>query len=537
MRDDVLHYLRNEQLPPLKAVAKVSMATGEPEHQVFIDHYWREEHDKAYQPQFLSIWPEVEDISSRKDDAGYTNVDLSPPLRGTQFLAYCEAVSQSVKFPLSTVILHGLACVASAAVKSFSFEMYGQDDHPVNLFCVSAQPPASGKSAVHNKFVNPIRHAYRELNKRNEAKRGELKKQIEDLEKQMAESPAGSPQASEQYRAYGELQEEYRNHPIWKYSVDDATPESMEAVAGNQCGMINIMSSESDAVNIVLGNVYSDRKANHGMFLKMFDGDWHSPSRVTRATVEGRVYGCLGVIAQDESIQSILHAGSTGRGISERILLLRERNNLGGRDFNVWQGVDEKLSEWYFELVDKLVSSCNKVLRFEASALHAINDYRNQIEPELADGGDYSNNMLRGALGKADKHIARIASILHLMTDWDRDVSNHQISEATTVMAINVYDQLRIAYMQVTDGQGYAGDTAAMETCAAALSEIKEKKKASVIKVNDLFKLVKNRKPFATMPSGTAYLKEQVVPQLIESGHIAAVYHGRSCTIYISPNV
>lgn len=537
MREDVNFYRSNEHLSIADCIRKVADGKREKAHQVMCEHFHGEESTKAYEPNFLGFWPDPSDISSARDESGYTRVDLAKPIAGTEFLKFCEAVSQSVKFPLSTTILHGLCCVASAAVKSFKFEMYGQEDHPVNLFCVTAQPPASGKSAIHSKFTNPIRHAFSELNKRNEARRATLKKEISNLEKQIEESAAGNQGIAAMYDQLGALAEELKGMPYWRYSSDDATPESLEKMAGDQGGMVNVMSSEADAVNILLGNVYSDKKSNHGMFLKMFDGDWHSPSRVTRATVEGPVFGCFGVIAQDESIQSILAAGASGRGISERILLLREKNNLGGRDFNDWVGVDPEISKWYQNIVDRLVNHPHKVLRFDTAGLRLINEYRNTVEPELADGGKYSNNMLRGAIGKADKHIARIACILHLVTDWERDSGNFKVSDQNVMRAIEIYGQLSEAYMQVTDGQGYAGKLAAMETVVTALSEIKEKKRKSIIKVTDLFKVIKNRMPFKTTSQGTAYLKEDILPALIESGHLAYVETGRSATIYISPNL
>src|SRR5690554_1933396 len=100
--------------------------------------------------------------------------------------------------------------------------------------------------------------------------------------------------------------------------IPNCDPEGLERDAGSQLGMINIISAEADAINIITGAVYGDKKTNYGMILKAWDGERHSSSRASRDSYSGYVRMCIAVLAQDESIDAILDAGKDGRGISER---------------------------------------------------------------------------------------------------------------------------------------------------------------------------------------------------------------------------
>ncbi|QGF21262.1 DNA helicase [Citrobacter phage HCF1] len=58
------------------------------------------------------------------------------------------------------------------------------------------------------------------------------------------------------------------------------------------------------------------------------------------------------------------------------------------------------------------------VLKPSRGAMRVLNIARQELEPDLADGGKYSHTMLRGALGKMDKQVIRIASVLHVIRNW-----------------------------------------------------------------------------------------------------------------------
>ena len=70
--------------------------------------------------------------------------------------------------------------------------------------------------------------------------------------------------------------------------------------------------------------------------------------------MSGRVTGNICVIAQDESIRTILAAGESGRGISERFLMVRESTFLGKRTFGARKRVDPLLMAQYARMIQNI---------------------------------------------------------------------------------------------------------------------------------------------------------------------------------------
>lgn len=479
--------------------------------------------------QHPSAW---EAIIDDEQCAGYSEVNIC----GKGLLAdYARQIAASVQFPINTTYLHALAVGASAMVRRFSYAWHGFDNNPVNLYTVSAQPPGTGKSGVNNYLTNPIREIYKTLNLENEGKRKAIENEIKKLETQCEQNPHDKESAEllVEKRLY------YSRHCHVIYSTDDATPEALESICGRQNGMANIISDESDAVNVVLGSVYGSesRKSNSGIFLKMFDGGWHAPSRVTRETRDGRVYGCLAIIAQDESVKSILQAGESGRGISERILMLRERNLLGHRNHMIYTPVDKEIKELYEKTCENLIRGHNnEVLYFGEEATRMINEYRQQVEVELADGGRFSAPMLRGAIGKADKQICKIACILHGFEHWQNDAITRpkEVSVDNVAEAKRIYMELINSYVRITDGQGYTGDQ-------SAIDKLKEKFKASAQKnklrvdLNSLASSLSRTKPFADMTGRTKIIREKLIPAMAVQNWCLLSEDGKE--IYLNPRI
>ena len=89
-----------------------------------------------------------------------------------------------------------------------------------------------------------------------------------------------------------ELNEKLEETPIYRYSVSNTTPEALEQIAFNQTGLWNVVSDEAGAINVLLGNMYSEGSlSNADIILQAWDGDWLSSSRITRKAGEGYVRG------------------------------------------------------------------------------------------------------------------------------------------------------------------------------------------------------------------------------------------------------
>jgi hypothetical protein len=525
---------RDELDMPNDIILRISRKHGIPTHQFIIECINDKTQHIVGCNATSTLYDQAEgnrwwvDVNGTANDQPITAEICDDSLLG-QFV---NAISLAIKFPVQTAFLHGLSVVASAMTRSFRYEMYGDDSNPVNLYTVSAQPPSTGKSGINGYLSRPVRQSFAELNKDNSVERQVIESQLEGM---AAERKTESNETAKAniIREMAVLQERHKALPSYVYSVDDATPEAMEKIAANQLGMINVISDEADIINIVLGSVYSDKKGNNSIFLKAFDGGHHSSARSTRDGYEGPVYGCFAVLAQDESVNAILEAGQLGRGISERFLIMREPNILGTRDFTVYHAPDPELVRSYEQLVNNLVKADPTVLRFDDQSMILIQQYRNGLEKRLADGGEYSNSMLRGTLGKADKQICKISCVLHGVDNFQLSSSaSSRIKPETVERAIAMYDQLKDAYVRATDSQGYAGNGAAVKVLIDNLRKFADDGTLG-IDVRKLARTVEKSSLFKNTSKPTKYIRETCLPELVKLGFIAVL----GDKIFINPKI
>lgn len=451
---------------------------------------------------------------------------------------YCESIAASIQFPVNTAYAHGLGVVASAMTHNFRYSYHGEEK-PVNLYVVTAQPPSTGKSGVNTKLTQPIRQAVHEENEYNKAARISAQIKVNDLLKEIEKKSKDSAHPNEIMQLSTELaaaEAELAEVAFYRYGLTDATPEALEEVAGKQSGVFSIVSDEADAINIILGNVYGDKKANMGLFLSAWDGDYFSSTRITRAGHEGPVFGSISVIAQDESINSILEAGQSGRGVSERFLILRERNMLGRRDFSEYRPVDESLKEAYSRTVGDIFRSDKKTLHLGREAYKELMQHKQDLEPLMADDGRYANNFLRGVVGKAEKQVIKIACVLHALKEWAPGAGRSlEISGETMLDAIVIFSQLMQTYTAAADSKGFVGNNSELARLIEYLQSRIEKKKKLWLTVSQLRDGIKNSKPFSGQPGLTKHLREKLLPELEERNYIAI--DPNSDVVYLNPRL
>lgn len=441
------------------------------------------------------------------------------------------SISKAFQFPVNTIFTHGLAVVASAMSKAFKFE-YQQSRKPVNLYVVTAQPPSTGKSGVNDILSEPVHLAFEAINQTATIKRKKAKIRIAAVKNELKNASS----KEEQFALEDELTElfkEHDKHTVYIYSADDATAEGLSKLAANQKGMFNIISAEADAINVILGGVYSDKKSNHGIFLKGWDAERVSIVRASKDNISFIATGTIAVIAQDESIKTILEAGESGRGISERFLLVREKTFLGKRDFNNTHVVDKELTAEYSRMIFNLTRETDVTLKFSRDSSVLINKYREELEPKMADDGEYSNNMMRGFVGKADKQIMKIASILHAMENWrDNGSKSCEIDTTTTISAIKIFKEYVKSYTAAADELGFTGIESEYQKIEERLQTYADKGKLTLT-VSQLRSNIKDVKPFTGTPNLTTKLREVILP-VLETNNICVVHNSK---IYINPHL
>ena len=441
------------------------------------------------------------------------------------------SISNSLQFPVNTIFTHGLGVVASAMSKSFNFE-YQQGVKPVNLYVVTAQPPSTGKSGVNDLLSEPVQLAFEAINKTATTARKKAKIRIAATKAELKNAKS----KESQFALEDDLQtlyKEHDKHTVYIYSADDATAEGLSKLAASQKGIFNIISAEADAINVILGGVYSDKKSNHGIFLKGWDAERVSIVRASKDNLTFTAIGNIAVIAQDESIKTILEAGESGRGISERFLLMREPTRLGKRNFRNQEKVNPDLLAQYKNMIFNITRESGITLKFSPESSEIINQYREELEPKMGDDGEYSNNMMRGFVGKADKQIMKIACVLHTMENWcDNGGKSPYIENETTESAIRIFKEYVKSYTIAADDLGFTGVESEYKKVEERLQSYAEKGKL-VVTISQLRSNIKDVKPFTGTPNLTVKLREVILP-VLEKNSVCVVHNNK---IYMNPHL
>jgi len=469
-------------------------------------------------------WPDVQYFTT--DDG----TDKTPNIieHGGYVAELAKAKAAEVIFPANSAFLHGLGVIAGAAGYNFKYQYY-TEQKAVNLFCVASQPPSTGKSSIFSFFSKPFAHAFADMNTKNRSKRKELEKELKELYEAQDEGRNVSLEVEQTLSALKDVA-----HIKWY--LDDVTPEAAESIAGKQSGYLNILSPESDAVNVILGNVYGDGKgkANHGLFLKMWDTEWHSSARVTRDGFEGELYGSVSVLAQDESIDTILRIGQdSGRGISERFLLIREPNLFGKRKSSSRVKANQSLADEFTETAKNIVFSPKTVLTFSNAAFNLINKVTDELDDKMSDGKEFSSSMIRGAAGKADKQIYKIASIMHIAEDWrPSGKKRSKVDDKHVKNAISIFMELLKTYLTAADDMRISGQSTEVSFVADKVCELSRKKVLS-ISIARLRDEIRNRGPLKGVSGVTEKMRTIYIPELQKRGYI--VEHND--VVYINPKL
>lgn len=320
---------------------------------------------------------------------------------------YAREVADAIQISRDSTFMIGLGLTSAVVGSAYCVKTPWDADLPLGLYVTAEQPPAAGKSGVMSAFQKPFRSAVRQMNDERNNALDALEAQIE-----AADDPA----------IKGELVEQLSHKPqplrAW---ISNATPEALEkdAISPNS-GLFMLASDERGLLNSVFGLSYGKGAAvNMDAALKGFDGGSYVSVRATRRGFDGEVHGSIVCFAQPGSIESIMQA-SGGTGLAERFLWLSDDHNLGKRNhLKPWSkpnadGYSRLCSEIIKLMpsrfaIDKLVP-----LGLPAPLVEQLRGVKQAIEADLADGGKFGNDAVRGAAGKFDMQVMKIASILHV---------------------------------------------------------------------------------------------------------------------------
>jgi hypothetical protein len=449
----------------------------------------------------------------------------------------CKAAAAEVQFPLQTAYAHGLGVVASLAVRHFKVAYWNSGTIPVNLYVVTSQPPSTGKSGINNALTDHARIIISENNAKNRAARDTLKSKIEKKKKELEKSESDGD-AEQIHKELSRLEENLSMVTAYRYGLNDVTAEKAEDICASQNGVFTIVSAESFGIKTVLGDVYKNPNStpNQNLFLSAWDGEFISSARVTREGYEGYAACSIAVLAQDGTFDSILEsAGKDSCGVSERFLLVREPTIIGKRKSADRKPVPYEIKKAYHDLVDNILAQGHVTLTVSAAGLRQISMIKDFYDDESADGKRYSNDIMRGIVGKADKQIHKIASVLHIVENWKKGGDKKtEISGETILTAFNIFRDCTKIYEAIADNRGLTGKNTNRNIVIdrikkIALDKSNPKLKIKLATLRDATKNLKELK----RENFTEFLRKDILPE-VESMHYIA-FDRVNDVIYINP--
>lgn len=486
--------------------------------------------------QSSSFWNNVEDINTGSDK--YPVISLGNDIDVVGKLA--RNMAKSVQFPESSAYAHFLGCISAAMLGKFTVEYHGTDQ-PTALYVVTSQPPSTGKSAINSLAIAPMIAEVERINEARKKQRKTVLAKLSALNKEMKLEHSSTEMAA-LFEQKEELEEKLQKMGDIVFPVSDTTPEGLAKI-NNRQGNFAVISDEATSINSLLGLTYanSERKTNSELVLKAWDAGYVSIARANADNnMSFQALGAMAVIAQDETINGIMEAGSRGIGVSERFLLVREESYLGRRSFvddsgdSTYLPVDNELKAQYFTLVHNIMAEQNVKLTVSKSAMRCLNLARQEMEPHLADGGKYSHTMLRGALGKMDKQVIRLAAVVHVIRNWFNPKGNPQksreIDVETMQEALVMFNELSKTYISAANASGHAGDDAEMSKLIDIISRHGKANKG-MLSVRALYEAARKVKPFTGQAGVMRRLENDLLPMLEARNYICVI----NTTIFINP--
>lgn len=456
--------------------------------------------------------PRAEVLSNNSildSDSSYSKLDLIRHVDEGHLLKRLSGnVASRAHLPVNTVFMMDLGIFASMAARKFYVEYQDGTPLPIGLYIAAEQPSGTGKTRCLSAAQNPF---YELL----DTVKADCKKRIKELE---AKAERTEQESEEQQDLIAKLKR--ISSPLF---VTNSTPEALDQILHDTNGFFSAVSSEQGLLNSLLGKSYQNGANNNDSMLNGFDGARGGNLRASRSAYSGRIVGGVVCFAQQGSIETILGA-SNGTGLSERFLMLAEPHKLGTRDHTKYIAADPDLEKEYcqkcgfFESVINDPTKFSDLCRLEISktGFRMINEFRNEIEPHLADGGKYSHVSLRGSASKIDMQIMKISANLHLL-----DTGAPRIDDKHIKAAIGIAGDLLEENLRLCRDKGIIGLKAEFQAVISYLSSKHGHRAAQ-----DIINSLRNTRPFKDFTGNKPALIRSTLSEMVEQGLIVMTVLG-----------
>jgi hypothetical protein len=296
-----------------------------------------------------------------------------------------------------------------------------------------------------------------------------------------------------------------------------------------------------EGVSVLFGANYGDKSPNLGVVLKGFDGGFQNSLRIGRQGYSGRLFGAVAVLAQESTVKAILNAGRQGggsRGVCERFLIIQEPNIIHKRDPRQSIQVPFDTTKNYRALVENILNSNGVRLTLSTESHEFLMDLLVGFRDRMADGGQFSGELMRSVIGKADAQLCKIASVLHIAKEWSPSGSQKTVIHRSEFEhAAAMYVQLIRSFYSAAESEGIDGELPMLRAAAKKLTAIigSDKKPRANIRYTDFSDSLRNTKPFSDIKGLRKTVLEKLIPALVDAGFI--IFDSNEGLIHINPRL
>lgn len=340
-------------------------------------------------------------------------------------------VAEEFQFPPDLPAQLAIAALSVIAARRAEVVVQGTWREPLNTYTATAMPPSAAKSPAFRAMLGCLDRWEAALIERSAPQRDQVETERAILEKVKAKAiSAGETTqaliAGDQIRALPEC-------PVPRLMADDATPEKLTEMLGEQGGRMALVSTEGGVFDLMTGR-YSD-KSNLNVYLQAWSGD---PIRVDRIGRKSSVVMnpalTMGITVQPDVIAKLADTPElAGRGLTARIMYSFPPSNVGYRDMGKPPSIDPGVAAQYegrlLELAEWLDDGPPRDILIAPEAREAYVAWRQDMEGRCRPGGDLYD--MQQWVTKLGSTVARLAGLLTLAEGHmvvDRDVMERAIT-------------------------------------------------------------------------------------------------------------
>lgn len=436
---------------------------------------------------------------------------LPESARGTLLGKLAESASEAWEFPEFSTFMTMLGAISCAVSCNYTTSYSNGKRLNLGLYVIVEQPPATGKSRMLDALLDEYARGIKAHNRRVAAKNRELIERNADL----PTMPAS-----------------------FSYTTEPTSAAMDSAMAKMIDGRFSVASSEQSAFTMLFPQGKSFSSTNE-LLLKGWPGEETVIMRGSRSSFSGIACGSVVLVAQEGSSRTVL-GESNGTGLAERFMFISEPSLLGHRELlgcepdsglmlqakNAVSRCVNLYSERVFErwnsgVYEQMAPEDLAVIQPTPDGYRYLNQLRKEIEPRLGVLRKQGFPVAVGWLGKADAHILKIATLLHVFECLGH---GSQVAQRIPTRVLEIAHDLVMEvfnhFMELLNQSGESGVTSEEDAIVDVLTHKPLARRQLLLKL-------KNRNPYRGMGKDGYAAAGKRIDAMLEQGSLVVLSSGK----------